>query len=715
MRGVPGCGKSTFLNSLPDVSAYVISSDSLRMQFGGLEMKEDGKFCISMQHDKKTWNTLKDILEYRMKHGLTTIIDATHYSLKMVKSYQSICNDYNYQLKVVDFSSVPLELCLERNRIRESHKRVPEEVILKMNETIQKENDIWPHSIEIIPYTKFMSNLELHPLNYSHFDKVVIFGDLHGCIEPLEKYFLLNPFNSKTKYIFVGDYLDRGIQNSEMLDFILGLRSEPNVLLLEGNHEKWLKYFGAGKVENINSKEFLENTLPQIEHFDKKLIKKLTSKLVPFAYFSFMGKDFLVTHGGLPVVPKTWLLNEEDCIKGIGKYEQGWEIDCKFSETYKDKPIFSVHGHRNVDKAFVHNTTNTYNLEGRVEFGGCLRILELNKEGEDCQVSVVEIKNHTFKNPEQLLLREFESSPLVQEKSLGDGIYSYNFTKDAFYSKNWSNSAVKARGIFIHKDSQEIIARSYNKFFHYEEMEELGEKGIEDIKYPVSIFLKENGYLGLLSYNKVTGDFFVASKSSNKSDFALHLKEALKSKGFLNHETKNFLKDNDCTMVFEVCDSQFDPHIIEYKEPQIVLLEVIKNKAGAIDFDFSDRMQTFWHNENIYRYGIRLKTCWGTIKNRKELDEFLSADTSNERVEGWVLRDSDGFMFKLKTDFYAFWKNLRSKFLDADKVLPKFTDKFKNELDWVRTVNKEKYEVKSYQKFNMLKLINDYTKEKEKL
>lgn len=72
-------------------------------------------------------------------------------------------------------------------------------------------------------------------------------------------------------------------------------------------------------------------------------------------------------------------------------------------------------------------------------------------------------------------------------------------------------------------------------------------------------------------------------------------------------------------------------------------------------------------------------------------------------------------MFKLKTDYYAFWKNLRSKFLEADKVLPKFTDKFRNELDWVRTVNKEKYEIKSYQKFNMIKLIDDYNKEREKM
>lgn len=53
LRGVPGCGKTTFLSGLPDVNAYVISSDALRMQFGGLEMNENGEYKISMKQDKK--------------------------------------------------------------------------------------------------------------------------------------------------------------------------------------------------------------------------------------------------------------------------------------------------------------------------------------------------------------------------------------------------------------------------------------------------------------------------------------------------------------------------------------------------------------------------------------------------------------------------------------------------------------------------------------
>lgn len=57
-----------------------------------------------------------------------------------------------------------------------------------------------------------------------------------------------------------------------------------------------------------------------------------------FAYFEYCGSEFLVTHGGLPDIPN-WLTNEEDCIKGVGKYETDFEIDDKFSSKFKNKKI----------------------------------------------------------------------------------------------------------------------------------------------------------------------------------------------------------------------------------------------------------------------------------------------------------------------------------------------------------------------------------------
>lgn len=41
-------------------------------------------------------------------------------------------------------------------------------------------------------------------------------------------------------YIFLGDYIDRGLQNAEVIAFLLGVMELPNVCLIEGNHERWL-------------------------------------------------------------------------------------------------------------------------------------------------------------------------------------------------------------------------------------------------------------------------------------------------------------------------------------------------------------------------------------------------------------------------------------------------------------------------------------------
>ena len=64
------------------------------------------------------------------------------------------------------------------------------------------------------------------------------------------------------EYIFLGDFLDRGNQNAEVFKFIDSIKDLPNVCLLEGNHERWIKNFGNG--DEIQSRVFKTKTLPQL-------------------------------------------------------------------------------------------------------------------------------------------------------------------------------------------------------------------------------------------------------------------------------------------------------------------------------------------------------------------------------------------------------------------------------------------------------------------
>ena len=80
---------------------------------------------------------------------------------------------------------------------------------------------------------KFWEEIGVKLFDYNEFDKVHIFGDIHGCYEPLKEYFDKFPYNEKEAYIFTGDYTDRGIQNKETLEFLQTFYDKKNVLMLE--------------------------------------------------------------------------------------------------------------------------------------------------------------------------------------------------------------------------------------------------------------------------------------------------------------------------------------------------------------------------------------------------------------------------------------------------------------------------------------------------
>jgi len=67
-------------------------------------------------------------------------------------------------------------------------------------------------------------------MNDRHNAKIYAIGDIHGCrshlINLLE---LVNPDLEKHKLVFIGDYLDRGPQSSEVVEFIIDLKK--NIIL----------------------------------------------------------------------------------------------------------------------------------------------------------------------------------------------------------------------------------------------------------------------------------------------------------------------------------------------------------------------------------------------------------------------------------------------------------------------------------------------------
>lgn len=693
LRGAPASGKSTWIEN-NHLEQYTLSADKIRVMYQSPILNKEGNFVITQNNDGKVWKFLFNILEERMARGEFVIIDATHYKSELLNRYKQLISKYRYRAFVVDFTDVPLDVLLARNNARDEYKRVPEETIRKMSAVFEQDTEV-SKKFNILKPTDAVAKLyEDLVYDYSEYDKVVFFGDIHGCYEPIKSYFEERPFDEKTAYIFLGDYLDRGIQNKEVIEFLLSIKDKKNVLLLEGNHEQWLrmyaeevgaetsldsdhakilkKYGGKELIYEINknkirSGEFVKNTIPQIECFDKKDLRQLCRKFGQMAYINFKGKKYFACHGGLPTIP-TIFTSTDEMIKGVGKYE---DIDLIYDTWRKNTDdVILIHGHRNIFDVKAYAGERTYNLCSNVEFGAPLRILEVY--GED-GCAVWEMPNPVFNKDcfkiqekvdkletktDNELLKELNESKLVQKKILKDGIISYNFKRDVFYRRDWNDLTCKARGLFVDAKTEKVIARSYPKFFNWSELDFVKSENLKkNLVFPVTAYKKENGFLALISYNWNTDELLICSKSTNDGDFVGYIKQQLESMPKIRRNTiKQYCKENNCTLVCECVDINNDPHIIKYNKNHLFLLDIVEN-----EFEF--KKSNYNEVVKVADYlGLEVKQVAYTFNCWEELYAFKKSQDSsyNIQYEGWVFEDANGFMVKYKTRFYKFWKQMRA-------------------------------------------------------
>ena len=839
LRGAPSCGKSTWVKE-NNLEPYTLSTDEIRLMYQSPITNEIGDRIISQGNDAAVWKLLFDLLERRMANGEFIVIDATHYKSSLISRYKNLVDKYRYRVNVVNFD-IPEKECLERNSKREPYKRVPEDIIKKMYACIHDDSEVKKQYKILTPNEA--SKILKEPLQPVMIDdsveKVVVFGDIHGCYEPLKEYFECNPFSDNVCYIFTGDYLDRGIQNKEVLEFLLSIYEKKNVFLLEGNHEfhirnyaskeykpinkvkckeytdffvtklieqledkikqlnnkiakqtirleslnslikdkeeqiffefeivnpfelqkslreeisrykrdietlkhyiyvlgheknntlnsvnKLQEWYGKSFGENlslnvknlvakilnmeeikeeslIKSSEFLQNTIPQIEDISREEIRKLCRRFIQMSYFDFCGARFLVTHGGLPCLPDIFTPTNE-LIKGVGKYDDHEKIDKIFNEK---APYWAwqIHGHRNTMKVPCYDGNRTFNLEGEVEFGGNLRIVELIKTDDGWKHNIVEIKNNVFKHLEEVneektdleILREMLHSPLINVKDLNDNIISLNFNKDVFYNDKWNTLTCHARGLFVDKTCGDIVARSFSKFFNWLQHPTTKPAYLkEHFKFPLIGYRKENGFLGIISKYKGKVRFF--TKSSDQGDYVNwfigvlcdnygidyvgHAKysdiynqslieedsinkvsqlEALDQMKQVLRNRLNPLLEEGYSYVFECIDKDNDPHIIKYKENKVVLLEVFKNqlKEEHVPYEELCKIATILN--------LKVKDSewvfydWESFEEWK--DKFTNGITQLDcKHEGYVFEDANGFRVKFKSPFYRFWKEMRS-------------------------------------------------------
>jgi len=130
LMGIPGSGKSTWIKE-NELEPYSLSMDTLRLMY---EAPNPG---ITQKYNGKVAHLFNEMLDSRMKTGSFTVIDAVHASEKYIRAYEPLCEKYGYKMKII-YLDVSLEGAIERNSCRGEYKRVPNEVIEKMYNTLNR-------------------------------------------------------------------------------------------------------------------------------------------------------------------------------------------------------------------------------------------------------------------------------------------------------------------------------------------------------------------------------------------------------------------------------------------------------------------------------------------------------------------------------------------------------------------------------------------------
>lgn len=687
LRGIAGSGKSTFVEQ-HDLKHFTVSMDDIRKQFLPLEHTEQG-IRISQAHNEKVAQLFFDILDYRLSLGGRVVIDNMNLDVRAIKPLSHLAEKYGYNLTVVNFD-IDWETIEQRNEQRRGSIKYYQGDLHKRYKSMKDSESAVRRKYNVIEHTDieaFQSIIQPITHDLNDYSTVKVIGDIHGSYDELVKGLNItdNNLDDDTFYIFLGDYIDRGKDSDKVVHLLIENMSKVNVVLLEGNHEIYLRAY-AHNVDLGYGREYDTRTKIQLKqgYVERQDVKKLVNKLKSHFRFTFNGQDYLCTHGGV-IDDNIMSLTHFDSVHGIGSYK--FNVDEKFNEN-NDK-VIQFHGHRNLYGFKADHYPNSYNLEGGIEQGGMLRIVNIDQNG----IKVNEVKNMRVQSlldiKKQHTLMYIEE---VKDNNQGkirptsiDGISHVKVNRGYDLDPKHANEKI-IRGIFF-KDDGEIVLRGYDKFYNLGQVKSTQDT-IQSMTYPVIGYKKENGYLGMVSYDKDLDDFVFATKntiitSTTPKQDNHHYVELLRDMFYrtFNKKQQDLIKEiimlNRVTFTFEVIHHS-DKHITTESEDKLVLLDIIIN---TIDFKVvtSKKLKSLHRyirqlHDNRTELKCHLKEIGISFKTPENFEKYINHDKENllGDTEGYVLYDQSGQMIKYKSIFYLFFKEVRNMLNRIERMEDKF-------------------------------------------
>jgi serine/threonine protein phosphatase 1 len=181
--------------------------------------------------------------------------------------------------------------------------------------------------------------------------RLLAISDIHGCFDAF--YHLITReirLLKNDRLVLLGDYVDRGTQSKEVIDFIMDLMDKGfDIIPLTGNHEAML--LDSWKNFNMLPLWLLNDGLSTLDSFGIKEIDEMEKKYLDFfqslKYYEETG-SFLFVHAGF---------NDHAPDPFADKHGMIWECHPAYNNPMlANKTI--IHGHRPKNVGFITSLLN---------------------------------------------------------------------------------------------------------------------------------------------------------------------------------------------------------------------------------------------------------------------------------------------------------------------------------------------------------------------
>lgn len=223
-----------------------------------------------------------------------------------------------------------------------------------------------------------------------------------------------------------------------------------------------------------------------------------------------------------------------------------------------------------------------------------------------------------------------------------DGLLLFNYSRQAMYSNEWNPFERICRGLIIQKNTGEIVARPFDKFWNY------GEDGHFPKGFAQETTEKIDGSLGILYRNS---GYKIATRGSFDSEQSVWATEFLEKNFDLIYLSENL------TLLFEIVYPG-DRHVVDYGSREDLFL------IGARD-RFTGKYIPYLANDPNEIDLVTISDAWGfsitTPYNLRPMSFDHLVDTAKKLDrghEGFVAIDDNGDRWKIKGDRYCELKKM---------------------------------------------------------